>query len=124
MEPFYLGEQVFELSHLADHREYTNALLGKNHKRVLIEISYSCHCWSRSPVDGEDIPKDRHVPDGSKVSPRNRIFCEQRHELSKELPAAIKEMLAGDGHVSKTPEQNILRVDKAIPILATDDLMN
>lgn len=55
MKPFYLGEEPFDLSHLADHREYTNALLGNTYKKVLIEISYSCHCWSRSPVDGENI---------------------------------------------------------------------
>lgn len=117
---FYLNGETFDLSHLNDRSGYTAALLGNTTKRVKVEVSFSCHCWSRLPVDGEAIPLDRFVADGSRETPRNRIFCEQRHEMSKALPFAIDEMLAGDGHVSKTLEHNILRVEQSIPVVAND----
>ncbi len=123
-QDFLLNGEKLDLSHLNDFSSYTDALLGNTTKRVKVEGSYSCHSWSRLPVKGEEIPPERLVLDGSKVTPRNRIFCEQRYEMSKALPMAIAQMLAGEGHISKTEEKNILRVDKAIPIIADNTIVN
>ena len=109
----------FDLAHLDEYRTHTNALLGNTYKRVLIEVHYSCHCWSRLPVDGEPIPAGYRVPDGSRHMPRDRIFTYQRYEMSKALPLLMQKVLDGDALISKTPELNILRIEKAVPIVGT-----
>lgn len=115
---FPLNGVNYPLDHMNVMKSYTTALLGNVHKRVAVEITYSCHCWSRLPVEGESIPPNRFVADGSVQNPRNRIFCEERHELSRSLPSAMEKMLLHSGHVSKTDQENILRIDEAIPVVA------
>jgi hypothetical protein len=96
---FPLNGLNYSLDHMNVMKSYTTALLGNVHKRVAVEITYSCHCWSRLPVEGESIPPNRFVADGSEQNPRNRIFCEERHELSRSLPGAMEKMLLHNGLV-------------------------
>jgi|SRR5471030_1743838 len=118
MQPITIGTKVYDLSHLSIIRRKAVAKLRQSEKEVLIEVHFSCHCWSRKPLTNEPIPSTHLVPDGSKVHPRNRIFCESRYELSLELPRLVDEMLTTNRRVYYTDKDNIVRIDWVAPIVA------
>lgn len=117
--PFIINGTTFDLSHLNSFRRKSTIQLRNNLKEVAVEVSFSCHCWSRKPVKGEPIPPTHFVADGSYQNPRDRIFSEHRHGLSFALPEMINSMLSVRTMVHETQKKNIMRVDTVVPIIAT-----
>lgn len=99
---------LVDISHLAPITRLMNLDLrgGKQKKNAFLEISFSNHCYSRGPADGEEIPADMLVPDGSKEKPRNRIFCYTRYGHSLDLVRKIDELVQGNETVCKSRHRN------------------
>lgn len=118
-QPYIIREKIFTMSHLDAFREPVTFKLRNGTKTAPIEVLFSCHCWSRSPLIGEEIPSTHHVADGSKELPRHRIFCESRYELSRSLPGLIKNLLQPSHHdkVFFTRQHNVVRMEMLIPIV-------
>lgn len=117
--PNTINGRTFDLTHMNGFEGKTDANLRAGQvKKAPIKVEFSCHCWSRRPVDGEAIPPSHLVPEGSKHAPRNRIFCESRYELSRALPELVQTLLTNGGNVHKTDFDNILRVDFVVPLVA------
>jgi hypothetical protein len=118
MQPINIGAKIYDLCHLNIIRRKSTAELRQSKKEVPVEVHFSCHCWSRKPLENEPIPPTHLILDGSKVAPRNRIFCESRYELSLELPKLIDDMLQTNRRVYYTHRDNIVRIDWVAPIVA------
>ncbi len=117
--PFVINGTTYDLSHMAAFKTRADIKLrGGNIKSAPVEVRFSCHCWSRSPVKNEEIPDSHFVYDGSEEMPRHRIFSEHRHELSLALPDFVKNVLATNGRVYETDRDNIMRIDTLIPFVA------
>lgn len=114
--PFVLNGILFDLSHLNPIRAKTVAKLRASETTVAVEVAFSCHCWSRLPVKGESILPAYIVADGAKESPRHRMFCMLRYELSRALPKIVRDLLEYGGHVHKTNRKNIVRIDLLAPV--------
>lgn len=99
---------LVDISHLASitHRMTLDLRGGKQKKNAFLEISFSNHCYSRGPADGEEIPADMLIPDGSRHMPRNRIFCPIRYGHSLDLVRKIGELVEGNGMVCKSRHRN------------------
>lgn len=83
-------------------------------KSVLVEFHFSNHCYSRGPSEGESIPENLLVPDGSIHKPRNRIFDYRRYQLSLGLMHHIDALIAEDGEVRKSRHDNFFSVQGAL----------
>lgn len=101
------GELV-DISHLAPitHRMTLDLRGGKQKNNAYLEISFSNHCYSRRPAEGEQIPANMLVLDGSRHYPRNRIFCPIRYGHSIALAQMINVLVQNNGHVRKSRHQN------------------
>lgn len=100
------------LSHLDPIvRKVQLELRGNIKKVVSVEFRFSCHCYSRGLVDGEVAPAGHEVPDGSVHKPRPRVFDQERYTLSLSLVAAIDELIAANGIVTKSRQENFYKVD-------------
>lgn len=100
-----INQILYDISHLSPITRRMDITLTRGvtkSKNVVIKFRFSCHCYSRSPKEGESIPLGMLVKDGSEQSPRNRIFSEQRYQLSKQLIKHIDKLISEDGLVSKT----------------------
>lgn len=107
-----INGQLYDLIHL---RPFTRVmdldLRGGNKKKgAHLEFRFSNHCYSRSPAVGEVIPPGELVQDGSKHSPRNRIFCPLRYEQSLSLVAHIDELIHGNGTVHRSRKLNFFTI--------------
>lgn len=117
--PYNINGKIFELTHMNNFDGKTDARLRAGQvKKAPVKVEFSCHCWSRKPMEGEDIPRAYLVADGSRHSARNRIFCEARYELSRALPNLVQTLLNNGGNVHKTNVDNILRIDFVVPVVA------
>src|SRR5258707_13259613 len=94
------GQDV-SLAHLARIvRTMTLDLRGRLQKKnARLEFGFSCHCYSRGPGEGEDIPDGMRVKEGSKELPRDRIFSLERYSLSLGLVAHIDNLIQSNGDV-------------------------
>lgn len=111
----------YSLEHLQTPvmRKVPVALRGIAQKKpVLVEFRFSSHCYSRGPSEGESIPVDLLVPDGSKHAPRDRIFDPRRHQLSLGLMSHIDALIETDGDVRKSRHDNFFSVQGALEITA------
>ena len=107
-----INGQVYSLAHLEPfQRRVEVPLRGGLKKKILVEFRFSCHCYSRGPSVGEDIPDGFIVADGSKHHPRNRIFDQRRYDLSFGLVACIDKLITNAGDVHRTRHENFFRVD-------------
>lgn len=99
---------LVDISHLAPitHRMTLDLRGGKQKKNAFLEISFSNHCYSRGPAEGEEIPADMFVADGSIHMPRNRIFCWNRYGHSLDLARKIGELVQNNGDVCKSRHRN------------------
>lgn len=103
-----------DLGHLAPfQRKVPIELRHGIKKTVTVEFHFSPHVYSRGPGDGETIPADLFVPDGSKHSPRNRIFDRARYELSRKLVAHLDAMITADDTVTRSRHNNFFHVSMA-----------
>jgi hypothetical protein len=94
-------------------------LPGGHQKSARAEFHFSNHCYSRSPdelPDGtfEAIPLGRFVADGSVHTPRPRIFCPIRYELSKHLVSCIDAIIADDALVTRTKHVNYFNLTELV----------
>lgn len=111
-ESLQINGRRWDLTHLkAISRRVCMDLPGGFQKVVQADFHFSCHCFSRSPIqrpDGslEPIPASLLVPDGSTKVPRPRIFCPERYELSRQLVPCIDAMIASNGIVMRTRHVN------------------
>jgi hypothetical protein len=99
---------LVDISHLAPITLRMNLDLrgGKQKKNAFLEISFSNHCYSRGPAEGEAIPIDMFIADGSKHMPRNRIFCWNRYRHSLDIARKVGELVENNGEVCKSRHQN------------------
>lgn len=87
-KPFTFEEQEYDLRHLHPYI-ITQSIeaKGKNPRREFrLNVSYSLHCFTRNPKDGEEISDDLAYSD----SREKRIFCFERWELSMKLPEIVR----------------------------------
>lgn len=86
-EKHIMGGVEYLLDHLHPHRwEITIPAIGKHPARLLqLAVSYSLHCFTRRPKDGETIPGDAWYSDNRE----SRVFDVLRWELSQYLPGII-----------------------------------
>lgn len=100
--------QLVDISHLAmiTCRMTLDLRGGKQKNNAFLEIRFSNHCYSRGPAEGEAIPHDMFVADGSPEMPRNRIFCWNRYKHSQDLAAKIGLLIQSNGNVRKSRHRN------------------
>lgn len=107
-----LGGVAYSLAHLAPiKRRIEVPLRGGLTKTLLVEFRFSCHCYSRGPSQGESIPPQLRIADGSVHMPRDRIFDERRYALSRQLVACIDALIETQGTVHRSRHDNYFRVD-------------
>lgn len=112
--PLVVKGQVISLDHFAPIRRRVNLqLAGGITKAVDVEFRFSSHCYSRLPADGEQIPPDALVPDGSEHHPRNRIYDQVRYDLSLKLVECIDHIIATDAVVTRSKHNNFFHVSVA-----------
>jgi hypothetical protein len=78
----------YDLSHLDPFEwQYTAKAGEKRPERTYkFHVTFSMHCFSRNPRDGEQVAADLWY-----FGPKeNRVFCFDRHELSHRLPEIIR----------------------------------
>lgn len=84
MESVHLSGGVYSLDHL--HYFSFDLLVpakdGKPERSYRLNITFSLHCFSRSPRPGEAIPADLAYSD----SRETRIFCVDRYRQSQICP--------------------------------------
>lgn len=111
--PITVGGAAISLSHLSRfRRRVTLELPGAKTKAVDVEFRFSCHCYSRGLRDGEVPALGQAVPDGSRHTPRPRVFDGEPYELSKDLIGMLDQLILRNGIVSKSRHDNFHRVDK------------
>ena len=86
--PFTHQDVTYDLSHLDPFEwRYTAKASGKRPERTYkFHVTFSMHCFTRNPKDGEQITTDSWY-EGPK---EKRVFCFDRYELSHQLPEIIK----------------------------------
>lgn len=55
-------------------------------KKLRVNVRFSNHCFSHSPLDGESYPESFRLHDHNK---KDRIFCPIRYRLSLDLPKIV-----------------------------------
>lgn len=112
--PLLVNGQAVSLDHLAPiRRRVTLQLAAGVTKAVDVEFRFSSHCYSRLPADGEEIPPDLFVRDGSDHHPRNRIYDQVRYDLSLKLVDCIDNIIATDAVVTRSKHNNFFHVSVA-----------
>lgn len=112
-----INNQYVDISHLREiSRTMTLDLRGGMQKKnARLEFRFSCHCYSRGPKEGESIPPGMLVADGSAHKPRNRIFCQNRYDLSLQLVQKIENLIQTNGLVEKSRHLNFFATYLAAP---------
>ena len=79
-----------DLSHLDPFEWHYTTEAGKNHPETTYKfhVTFSMHCFTRKPKDGEQIANDLWYQ-GPK---EDRVFCFDRYELSQQLPGIIQDL--------------------------------
>lgn len=113
---FELDGVPYDLSHL-NMRTYAWEIELKNKlcKQIEVEVIFSCHCFSRSPKEGEEYRQEQVVYDHKKV----RLFDIRRYQLSLKLPEIISELPAHK--VFQTGYHNLVRVVVADPLESSSE---
>lgn len=95
-QPFELDGEKYDLSHLDAHVvEYIQPGDSKNpERRYKFYITYSFHCFAKDYAHLSEKERERLK---YKTDKDSRPFCFKRYELSKNLPAIIKNL--GTSHV-------------------------
>lgn len=115
--PLMIDGAPLDLAHLTSITRQVEIHLPGGFKKIArVDFHFRNHCYSRSPEsyrDGsiEAIPSGRLVPDGSKEQPRNRIYCPNRYELSKQLVPCIDAMINTNGIVTRTQHVNYFHLN-------------
>ena len=83
--------QTYKFSHLEPQTETFVRPAAKDQpsETFTVDIRYSDHCFTRSPMAGENFAADLVYRNGDK---KIRLFCPQRHEMSKLLPGLIRSL--------------------------------
>lgn len=91
-QDFNYQGQVYSLSHLNSFRHtFVQQAKGKNPERLYkVDVEFSSHCFTKGLKQDTlaNHPEDLHYSDDRET----RIFCFDRHELSKRLPGIIREI--------------------------------
>ncbi|MDR0242914.1 MAG: hypothetical protein LBJ65_15060 [Burkholderia sp.] len=99
-----------DISHLAPTQHIVEVpLRGGDIKKMLVEVAYTNHCYSRSPraaID-EQIPDGHLMMDGGK----QRMFCDRRYSLSLNLPKIMDALIRSENLVWSVPGNNFAQVD-------------
>lgn len=115
LPPITIGGQILSLAHLSPiHRWVCIELQGGITKKVEVEFSFSCHCYSRATKSREIAPKGWAVPDGSTHLPRHRVFDAERYALSKDIIGLLDHLISTNGKVSKTQHDNFYRYEAVV----------
>jgi len=101
------GGITYDLSHLkATYRDVEVELRGGFLKKISLEFKFSNHCYTRAIQEGEVIPDDEKIQDGSTKEPRFRAFDSLRYDLSFHLMKMIDELIQKKGKVFDSPHHN------------------
>jgi hypothetical protein len=90
----------------------TAKFMNKSESQVAVQVSFSTHCYCRSPDDGESILDDGLVFDGRV----NRIFSPERHAMSFHLQPLIDELLSGGAQLQFTDRDNLVKRKDGIQV--------
>ena len=102
---FELEGTTYDLSHLCFKTyDWEIELKNKVRKVIKVDVVFSCHCFSRSPKEGEVYSPSQVVRDHKK----ERLFDLTRYELSLELPAIISSL--PEHKVFHTGFHNLVRI--------------
>lgn len=99
---------LVDISHLApiNFRMDINVVGGKVKRNALLEFRFSNHCYSRGAKEGESIPDGMLVLDGQ----RERVFCNVRYGLSRQLSEHITLLVESNGYVHKSRHLNFFSI--------------
>ncbi|CAG7827263.1 unnamed protein product [Allacma fusca] len=114
LPPVFVNGSAIDLTHLAPIKRSVTLDLPPSIKKVVpVEFVFTCHCYSRRLMQGEQAPPGQFIREGDRKNPRNRVFDQDRYDLSKRLVSLLDEMINTNGDVSKTREHNFFRVTDA-----------
>lgn len=96
-QPFKLKNIAYDLSHLDNSRHTHTRAATETHpeKKVSFLLTYTNHCFTDHY--GEEGNLYHTARDG-----KQRFFCTQRYQLSKNLPDLIKKILTEDPYMKMT----------------------
>ena len=83
--PVIVGSETWTFDHLAPHSFPYEIESGGQVVTLVIDVSYSCHCFSRDPSIDEVLPAELLYEHGRD----RRILDAVRYEFSKRLPGLI-----------------------------------
>jgi hypothetical protein len=86
--PVIVGSETWTFDHLAPHSFPYSIETGGRVVTLSVDVSYSCHCFSRDPGDGEVPPAELLYEHGKD----HRILDAVRYEFSKRLPGLIADI--------------------------------
>lgn len=113
-----INNQLVDISHLQEITRTMTLDISRGNtqkKNARLEFRFSCHCYSRGPKEGEHIPPELLVPDGSAEMPRDRIFCQIRYNLSLQLVQHIDRLIEENGIVQKSRHLNFFATQLLTP---------
>ncbi|ELV7510824.1 TPA: hypothetical protein P2Q98_004519 [Aeromonas veronii] len=90
-EPFFpplvIEGVTYEFSHLDP---FTMRFVSNSaHRQLRVNVRFSNHCFSYSPIDGQERPAPLMLFDHND---RERIFCPTRYRLSLSLPDIVRSL--------------------------------
>lgn len=105
---FQLEGMTYDLSHLEFKTyEWGIELKNKVRKAIKVDVFFSCHCFSRSPKEGEVYSPAQVVMDHKK----ERLFDLTRYEQSLALPEIVASL--PEHKVFHTGFHNLVRIAAA-----------
>ena len=86
--PFVYNASDYCLSHLNPFYWLYTAESGEKRpqRTYKFQVTFSMHCFTRDPLPGEHVSEDLWYCERGE----ERLFCFDRHELSKQLPEIIR----------------------------------
>lgn len=89
--PFKLDGTIYDLAHLHPETvDYVKPAKGDDPERVYhVNVTYSLHCFTHEPEDGEVVDPAMWCTDGRE----RRVFDLQRWQLSRLLPGIIRDLM-------------------------------
>lgn len=101
------GGVEYDYSHLKTTlREVDVELRGGFLKSISLEFRFSNHCYTRVIEEGEVIPSEEKITDGSVQAPRFRTFDRKRYDLSFHLMELIDDLIQKKGKVFDSQHHN------------------
>lgn len=107
-----IGGGALDISHLNPiDRKVTLELRGGFTKSVAVRFEFSSHCYSRALGDNATALPGHAFDDGSRRTPRPRVFDQERYALSLQLVHMIDNLISTNGTVIETRHENFFQIE-------------